>query len=84
MLANQSLVLDLVQWVAEKPRLYAEVMDAWRTSCPRLTIWEDARDAGLLAREHAKDGSSVVVATDEGLALLRQEGRLPAQRASAA
>ena len=35
------LVLDLVEWVAKEPRTYAEVMDAWRTSCPRLTVWED-------------------------------------------
>jgi hypothetical protein len=32
------LILDLVEWVAEQPRAYEEVLDAWRTSCPRLTI----------------------------------------------
>ena len=34
------LIRDLVSWIAERPRPYADVMDAWRTSCPRLTIWE--------------------------------------------
>ncbi|WP_137128324.1 hypothetical protein [Roseomonas sp. HF4] len=42
------LVLDLVAFVADRPRPYAEVMDAWRTSCPRLTVWEDAVEAGLV------------------------------------
>ena len=49
-LQNQSLVLDLIEWIGETPRPYAEVIAAWRTSCPRLTIWEDAMDAGLVAR----------------------------------
>ena len=38
------LVLDLVEWIAREPRLYSEVIETWRTSCPRLTIWEDAVD----------------------------------------
>ena len=45
------LVLDLVEWVAKEPRSYAAVIDAWRTSCPRLTVWEDAVDRGLVKRE---------------------------------
>ena len=50
-LQNQSLVLDLIEWIGEQPRPYSEVIAAWRTSCPRLTIWEDAVDAGLVARD---------------------------------
>jgi hypothetical protein len=42
------LVFDLLEWLALSPRPYAEVMEVWRTSCPRLTIWEDAVDLGLL------------------------------------
>lgn len=42
------LMLDLVAFVAAGPRPYAEVLDAWRTSCPRLTVWEDAVEAGLV------------------------------------
>jgi hypothetical protein len=48
--ANKALILDLVEWLAAAPRPYADVMDAWRTSCPRLTIWEDALDLGFVAR----------------------------------
>ena len=33
---------DLVLWISREPRAYVDVMDAWRTHCPRLTIWEDA------------------------------------------
>ena len=40
------LVLDFVEWIAREPRLYSEVVATWRTSCPRLTIWEDAADGG--------------------------------------
>lgn len=45
---NAALVADLVDFIAHKPRSYEEVMDAWRTSCPRLTIWEDALDNGFV------------------------------------
>jgi hypothetical protein len=44
--ANDPLVLDLLEWIAREPRLYAEVIETWRTSCPRLTILEDAVDRG--------------------------------------
>jgi hypothetical protein len=45
---NEALTLQLVAWAAERPRTYGEAMDAWRTSCPRLPIWEDAVDARLI------------------------------------
>lgn len=70
------LVLDLVAWVADRPRTYDEVMAAWRTSCPRLTIWEDAVDQGLVARGY-RDGVAVVTTTPTGRALLAAAGRLP-------
>jgi hypothetical protein len=60
------LILDLVAFVADRPRPYAEVLDAWRTSCPRLTVWEDAIDAGLV---ELRDG--FVSATPAGRAALR-------------
>jgi hypothetical protein len=55
------LILDLVAFVAERPRPYAEVLEAWRTSCPRLTVWEDAVDSGLVVLQ---DGT--VRATEAG------------------
>jgi len=63
---NEDLVLDLLEWLAASPRGYSEVMDAWRTSCPRLTIWEDALDARLVCRQGAR-----VIVTDAGEAFLR-------------
>ena len=66
----QALVLDLVEWVAARPRPYAEVMEAWRTSCPRLTIWEDAVDQGLVVREHRDGRGTFVRVTPSGRALL--------------
>ena len=48
------LILDLLEWIAREPRAYADVIDVWRTSCPRLTVWEDAMDRGFAVREHAK------------------------------
>jgi hypothetical protein len=66
---NEALVLDLVEWVAAAPRPYGDVMEAWRTSCPRLTIWEDANALGLVRCERAASGT-VVAATEAGRALL--------------
>ena len=49
--AADPLVLDFVEWIAREPRVYSEVVATWKTSCPRLTIWEDAADQGYVARE---------------------------------
>ena len=40
--AFTSLTLQLLEWIAERDRTYAQTMEAWRSSCPRLTVWEDA------------------------------------------
>lgn len=64
----EPLILDLVEWVSRAPRPYAEVIEAWRTSCPRLTVWEDATDRGLIACETRGDGALWVVATEQGRA----------------
>lgn len=69
---NRTLILDLVEWVGARPRTYAETLDAWRTSCPRLTIWEDAIDLGLV-RTVRRDGAAMVEVTQDGSALLQAE-----------
>ena len=69
---HEPLILDLVEWVARRPRPYAEVMEAWRTSCPRLPVWEDAVDRGLVER---RDGGEVVTVTAAGRAYLERNGR---------
>ena len=43
-----ALVLDLLEWIGHGRRPYAEVMRAWRTSCPRLPVWEDAVERGFV------------------------------------
>ena len=70
------LVLDFVEWVAREPRLYAEVVGTWKTSCPRLTIWEDAADKGYVARETVVGTGLVVTVTEDGAKLLRVNGRI--------
>ncbi|MGD0955889.1 MAG: hypothetical protein ABR953_03570 [Candidatus Acidiferrales bacterium] len=69
--AVKSLILDLFEWVANGERSYEEVMDAWRTSCPGLPVWEDANDRGLVTREYV-NGRYIVRITSSGLALLEQ------------
>jgi hypothetical protein len=70
------LVLDLVEWIAREPRLYAEVIETWRTSCPRLTIWEDAVDRGYVAREQVAGAGVRVAITAGGEKFLRENGRM--------
>lgn len=61
-----ALIGDLVTWVASEPRPYIQVMDAWRTSCPRLTVWEDAVDRGFVVTERSVEHGVMVKATDKG------------------
>ena len=60
----ESLVLDLLEWIGPDPRPYDEVIEAWRTSCPRLPVWEDANDRGLID-VHDDDGRGRLVAVSE-------------------
>ena len=71
----EALILDLLAWVAMRQRTYEEVMDAWRTSCPKLPVWEDANDRGLLAAENV-NGREIIAVTSSGRALLKQHGLL--------
>jgi len=70
----EPLILDLLGWLAKGERTYEEVMDAWRTSCPRLTVWEDANDRGLIATEQV-NGRKVIRPSSSGLTLLKQRAR---------
>lgn len=64
------IMVQFLAWVADRPRSYAETMDAWRTSCPRLSVWEDAVIADLVRLEG--DGGRAVKLTERGAAVLRQ------------
>ncbi|MCC7427613.1 MAG: hypothetical protein IT557_11955 [Alphaproteobacteria bacterium] len=64
------LIRDLLGWLAAGPRPYAEVIDAWRTSCPRLTVWEDAIERGLIRHVRLPDRGRCLELTPEGRVLL--------------
>jgi hypothetical protein len=68
----EPLILDLVEWVGRKERTYEETMDAWRTSCPRLPVWEDATERRLVETASA-NGRSLVRVTPAGLAFLKEK-----------
>ena len=72
----EPLILDLLEWLAKSERTYEEVMDAWRTSCPRLTVWEDANDRGLIATEQV-NGRKLIRPSPSGLTLFEQRMRRP-------
>ena len=65
----ESLILDLLEWVATRERSYEEVLDAWRTSCPRLPVWEEANDRGFLSIVNV-NGCRIVTVTEQGRAVL--------------
>lgn len=77
-----ALVLDLLEWIGPGPRPYAEVIEVWRTSCPRLPVWEEANAQGFLAHTHPPGGLALVAVSPAGRAHLAaaraRPGRAPA------
>ena len=67
----EALLGDLIAWLARDARPYAEVMDAWRTSCPRLPVWEEANERGYVEQTRA-DGCAMVRITPAGHTFLAQ------------
>ena len=65
----RALTLQLLEWLEHRPRTYAEVMDAWRTTCPRLSIWEDACADGLIDCDQSCD--RIVILSPKGSELLK-------------
>jgi len=73
-LQNKSVSLSIIEflkWISLRPRTYGEAMESWRSTCPRLTIWEDALAKGYIQVESgtAMDQSKVTL-TDRGQSLL--------------
>jgi hypothetical protein len=62
----ENLILDLLEWIGPGKRPYAEVIEAWRTSCPRLPVWEDAHDRGYVAEDREERVGTFVVVTPSG------------------
>jgi hypothetical protein len=71
--AVDSLILDLLDWMGPEPRPYAEVLDAWRTSCPRLPVWEDANERGFIERRRAPGRGTLVSVSAAGAEHLRKQ-----------
>ena len=65
-----ALVLDLLEWIGPQARPYAEVMAVWKTSCPRLPVWEEANVRGFLAHGPAAGGGASVGVSAAGRAWL--------------
>jgi hypothetical protein len=70
-----ALMLEFLSWISSRRRSYGETMEAWRTSCPGHSVWEDALSAGLIQIEGK---AQEVVLTARGKALLN--GALSAAR----
>ena len=69
----ENLLHDMLAWLAREPRPYAELMEAWRTSCPRLPVWEDATERGLV--EQVRVGRVAMVRlTPAGQTVLADRG----------
>src|SRR5258708_3004574 len=77
------LVLDLIEWIAREPRSHADVIDAWRTSCPRLTVGEDANDRGYVIRKKVAGSGGMIMIRALGKRFLQENGRLPEASARA-
>ena len=67
-----ALVIDLLEWIGPRGRPYTEVIEAWRTSCPRLPVWEEANARGYIVREHVAGTNALILVSPNGLALLNQ------------
>jgi len=67
-----ALILDLLEWIGRKPRAYSEVIEAWRTSCPRLPVWEEANQRGFVERQHEEGSGAMVSVTTLGVKFLAE------------
>jgi hypothetical protein len=64
------IMIQFLSWVADRPRTYAQAMDAWRTSCPRLSVWEDAVIEDLVRIDG--NGARAVILTKHGADVLQK------------
>ena len=66
----EALLCDMLAWIERAPRPYDEVMEAWRTSCPRLPVWEDANDRGFVEQTRVARNAMVCL-TPKGREFLK-------------
>ncbi len=67
-----ALVIDLLEWIGPGARPYSEVIDAWRTSCPRLPVWEEANARGYIVQAHRAGAGALISVSPAGRELLNQ------------
>jgi hypothetical protein len=67
----ERLVVDLLEWIGPEPRPYSEVIEVWRTSCPRLPVWEEANARGFVERRHRAGSEACVQVSPAGRAFLQ-------------
>ena len=70
-----ALILDLLDWIGPNPRPYSEVIEVWRTSCPRLPVWEEANERGFLDHGHKPGCAAYVTVSARGKEFLRTRQR---------
>ena len=71
-----ALILNLLEWIGPTPRPYAEVIEAWRTSCPRLPVWEDANERGFIEHHYEPGLGTFISVSAEGIEHLRKHYEL--------
>jgi hypothetical protein len=71
--AVDALIVELLEWIGDGARPYTEVVDAWRTSCPRLPVWEDANERGLLAHHRDPARGALVSVSVAGRELIEKQ-----------
>jgi len=67
----EPLVLDLLEWIGRESRPYSEVIEVWRTSCPKLPVGEEANARGFVERRHSVGTEARVQVSPAGLAFLQ-------------
>ena len=78
-LSHDLLMLEFLSWISSRRRTYAEAMNAWQSSCPRLTIWEDAMiDGYIQVNRQEIIGDPEVILTTRGRTLLNGNPSHPA------
>lgn len=78
--AARLLMGQFLDWIAGGQRTHADVMATWQSSCPRLSIWEDAMIEGLV--RFAGDADRSVVLTERGRAVLDAQPPVPMRLAA--
>jgi hypothetical protein len=74
--STPALTFDLLSWIDGRSRSYEETIEAWKTSCPRLSVWDDAVIDGLVRIERRSEEGAIVVLTARGRTALANRGQM--------